>query len=121
MTDEPQPQPQRADADHEREDDDVIDIQREDEKQKQRVEPPPLYNIVLLNDDYTPMEWVVRVLQTYFGKTEEAAGLIMMTVHRSGKAVAGTYPKDLAESKAAMVNQVSQGEGHPFTCDVEQA
>lgn len=121
MSDEPELQPQRADAEHEQDDGGTPILDWQDEKQEQKVEPPPLYNIVMLNDDFTPMEFVVSLLTHYFGKTEEAAAMIMLSVHKSGKGIAGTFPKDIAETKVAMIDQVSQGEGHPFKCEVEQA
>lgn len=121
MNDEPELQPQRADAEHEQDDSGTPILDWEDQKQDQKIEPPPLYNVVMVNDDFTPMEWVVDMLQSYFGKTPEASAMIMLSVHQTGKGIAGTFPKDIAETKAAIINQVSQGEGHPFKCETEQA
>ena len=95
----------------------VVDI----EKQDQKVEPPRPYMVVMMNDDFTPMDFVVEVLQSHFGKTPEAAAMIMLSVHQKGRGVAGTYPKDIAETKAELVNQYAQTAGHPFKCEAEQA
>jgi len=69
------------------------------EKQASRVKPPPVYQVVLLNDDYTPMEFVVGVLQKFFGKGREQATQIMLKVHHEGRGVCGVYPRDIAASK----------------------
>ena len=86
---------------------------------KPKVKRPPLYKVVLLNDDYTPMEFVVEVLEVYFGLNREKATQVMLAVHTQGKGVCGIYPKDMAETKAAQVNQHARDSGHPLLCEVE--
>lgn len=80
---------------------------------------PPLYRVILLNDDYTPMEFVVAVLRKYFGMNIEAATRVMLKVHTEGKGVCGVYPKDTAETKALHVNDYSREAEHPLLCDIE--
>ena len=86
---------------------------------KPALKRPPLYKVVLLNDDYTPMEFVVDVLEQFFGLNRERATQIMLAVHTQGKGVCGIYPRDIAETKAAQVNQHARDNGHPLLCDVE--
>ncbi|GGK13574.1 ATP-dependent Clp protease adapter protein ClpS [Deinococcus malanensis] len=75
---------------------------------------PRLYRVLLLNDDYTPMEFVVRVLELYFRKSEHEAELIMLAVHHKGQGVAGVYTRDVAETKVAQVTAHARQEGHPL-------
>ncbi|MEK9712465.1 MAG: ATP-dependent Clp protease adapter ClpS [Thalassolituus sp.] len=82
---------------------------------------PPLYNVVMLNDDYTPMEFVVEILQKFFAKTPEQATEIMLTVHTKGSAVCAVYTKDIAETKAEIVNQYSKECQHPLMCEIAPA
>ena len=97
-------------------------IDREKEKQRERVKPPKQYVVIMLNDDFTPMDFVVDVLQRFFGKTGSEAARIMLKVHTEGKAIAGgPYSKDIAETKANVANDHSQGNDHPFLCKVEEA
>ncbi len=86
---------------------------------KPKLKKPPLYKVVLLNDDYTPMEFVVEVLERFFAMGREKATQIMLTIHTSGKGVCGIFPRDIAETKAAMVNQVARDSGHPLLCETE--
>jgi len=86
---------------------------------KPKRKKPPLYKVVLLNDDYTPMEFVVEVLERFFAMGREKATQIMLTIHTSGKGVCGIFPRDIAETKAAMVNQVARDSGHPLLCETE--
>ena len=88
-------------------------------ERKQVVSPPPMYSVWLLNDDYTPMEFVVEVLQKYFNKNSDEAEFIMMTVHTAGRAVCGEYPRDVAETKVARVTRFSREHGHPLQCVLE--
>lgn len=76
--------------------------------------PPRLWRVLLLNDDYTPMDFVVMVLERYFRKTEHEAQMIMLAVHRKGQGVAGVYTRDVAETKVAQVTGHAQREGHPL-------
>ena len=71
---------------------------------------PPMYKVILLNDDYTPMEFVVHILEIFFGMNREKATQIMLTVHTEGGAVVGIFPRDIAETKSEQVNQYAQGE-----------
>ena len=86
---------------------------------KPALKRPPLYKVVLLNDDYTPMEFVVEILETYFGMGREKATQVMLTVHTKGKGVCGIYPRDTAGTKATQVNQYARDSGHPLLCEVE--
>ncbi|MDA0978832.1 MAG: ATP-dependent Clp protease adapter ClpS [Proteobacteria bacterium] len=86
---------------------------------KPKLKKPPLYKVILLNDDYTPMEFVVEVLQMFFGMNREKATQIMLAVHTQGKATCGIFPRDIAETKSAQVNQYSQENQHPLQSDIE--
>jgi len=78
-----------------------------------------MYKVILLNDHYTSMEFVVLVLQQIFHKSIEEATQIMLSVHRIGSGVAGTYTKEIAETKLALVTQVSRDNGYPLRCSLE--
>lgn len=95
-------------------------LDREKEKQREKVRPPKQFHVVMLNDDFTTMDFVVDVLKMYFGKSNSEAGRIMLTVHTQGKAIAGTYSKDVAETKAKIANDHAQGHDHPFLCTTEE-
>ena len=82
---------------------------------------PSMYSVIMLNDDYTPMEFVVEVLQKFFNKDPEQATQIMLTVHTKGSAVCAIYTKDVAETKAAIVNQYSRDCQHPLMCEIAPA
>jgi ATP-dependent Clp protease adaptor protein ClpS len=84
-----------------------------------KLEIPSMYNVVMFNDDFTPMEFVVEVLETFFNKDREAATRVMLTVHTMGKAVCGSYTRDIAETKAAQVNQYERESQHPLLCEIE--
>jgi ATP-dependent Clp protease adaptor protein ClpS len=86
---------------------------------KPKLKRPSMYKVVLLNDDYTPMDFVVEVLEVFFSMTREKATHIMLTVHVHGKAVCGIYTRDIAETKAAQVNQYSKENQHPLLCEIE--
>lgn len=89
------------------------------EKAAARTAPPPMYQIVLLNDDYTPMEFVVTVLQKFFGKNHEDATRIMLQVHHEGRGVCGIYPRDVAATRIAQVAQYARAKQHPLQCVME--
>ncbi|MFY9334291.1 MAG: ATP-dependent Clp protease adapter ClpS [Porticoccaceae bacterium] len=89
------------------------------EQARPKLKRPPLYKVVLLNDDYTPMEFVVELLELFFGKTREAATRIMLNIHTEGKGVCGVYTLDVAETKAGIVNQFSRDHQHPLLCEIE--
>ncbi|MBU2886421.1 ATP-dependent Clp protease adapter ClpS [Gilvimarinus agarilyticus] len=80
---------------------------------------PAKYQVVMHNDDYTPMEFVVYALETFFSMNREQATQVMLTVHTKGKAVCGTYTRDIAETKAAQVNQCAKDNEHPLLCEIE--
>lgn len=80
---------------------------------------PPLYNVVLLNDDYTPMDFVIEILQQYFALSLDQATEVMLTVHYQGKGIAGVYPRDIAETKANQVNNYARSQSHPLLCQIE--
>ncbi len=82
---------------------------------------PPLYKVVVMNDDYTPMEFVVDVLQTYFRMTRDKAVQIMLQVHTQGRAVAGVFTRDIAETKVKQVNNHARQHQHPLLCQLEEA
>ena len=86
---------------------------------KPKTKRPPLYRVVLLNDDYTPMEFVVEVLEHFFSMNREKATQVMLAVHTQGKGVCGIYTRDVAETKAELVNQAARDNGHPLLCEVE--
>ena len=88
---------------------------------KPQLKPPPLYKVVLLNDDYTPMEFVVEVLEVFFGMGREKATQVMLTVHTQGKGVCGIFTRDVAETKAAQVNAYARENQHPLLAEIEAA
>lgn len=90
-------------------------------KAKPKVKKPPLYKVVLINDDYTPMEFVVHILEAVFNHDRERATQIMLHVHKLGKGVCGVYSKDIAETKVAQVNSYSRENKHPLLCEMEEA
>ncbi len=83
---------------------------------KPRLKRPPLYKVILLNDDYTPMEFVVVVIQEFFNKDRETATQIMLKIHLDGKAVCGIYSKDVAATKVDQVQEAAKQAGHPLQC-----
>ena len=87
--------------------------------EKPKLKKPPLYKVILVNDDYTPMDFVVDVLRSFFGMNVEKATQIMLKVHTEGKGVCGVYSKDVAETKAAQVNEYSRECEQPLMCSVE--
>lgn len=93
----------------------------EKEEQKELLKEPPFYKVVLNNDDYTPMDFVVEVLCTFFNKTPEEATKVMLEIHHKGKAICGIYTRDIAETKSEMTNRYSREKEHPLLCCVEKA
>jgi ATP-dependent Clp protease adaptor protein ClpS len=91
------------------------------ERQEQRTEPPPLYIVLMLNDDYTPMEFVVAVLERFFNKDHEAAVQIMLKVHMDGRGVCGAFTRDIASTKVEQVYAAAKKAGHPLQCVMEKA
>ncbi len=86
-----------------------------------KVKKPPLYKVVMLNDDYTPMEFVVHVLETFFSLDRNAATRIMLEVHTRGKGICGVFTHEIAETKAAQVNTYARENQHPLLCTLELA
>ena len=85
-----------------------------------RVQEPRMYRVVLLNDDYTPMDYVVNVLEQYFLKTHAEAVEVMLHIHERGKGLGGIYPYDMAETKVALVTADAQQHQHPLRCIMEK-
>lgn len=86
-----------------------------------QLKQPQMYQVVMMNDDYTPMEFVVEVLETFFHMNREKATQIMLTVHTEGRAVCGVFSRDIAETKASQVNEYSKLNQHPLLCQIEAA
>ncbi|MBE7939326.1 MULTISPECIES: ATP-dependent Clp protease adapter ClpS [Ramlibacter] len=86
------------------------------ERRTQKTKPPQMYQVVMLNDDYTPMEFVVVVIQEFFNKDRETATQIMLKIHLDGKGVCGVYSRDVAQSKVDQVQQAARQAGHPLQC-----
>lgn len=91
------------------------------ERQEQQLKPPSMYKVVLLNDDFTPMEFVVMVVQEYFNKDRETATQIMLKVHRVGRGVCGVFTRDVAATKVEQVVSHARQSGHPLQCVMEEA
>jgi ATP-dependent Clp protease adaptor protein ClpS len=91
------------------------------EEAQPRVKRPPLYQVVLLNDDYTPMEFVVDVLEHIFGLDRTSATRVMLEVHTRGKGVCGVYTYEIAETKVAQVMTYARQQQHPLLCTMEEA
>jgi ATP-dependent Clp protease adaptor protein ClpS len=89
-------------------------------KTRPKTERPPMYKVLLLNDDYTPMEFVVMVLERYFGLTHDQSMELMLTVHKKGVAVAGVFTHQIAETKVAQVMDAARKHGHPLQCTMEK-
>jgi ATP-dependent Clp protease adaptor protein ClpS len=86
------------------------------ERRTQKTQPPQMYQVVLLNDDYTPMEFVVVVIQEFFNKDRETATQIMLKIHLDGKGVCGVFSKDVAATKVDQVTEAARKNGHPLQC-----
>jgi ATP-dependent Clp protease adaptor protein ClpS len=108
-TEPPAPNPVRV---PDRDESDSVVLERVPEKTK----PPGMFQVVMLNDDYTPMEFVVVVIQEFFGKDLEAATQIMLKIHLDGKGVCGVYSKDVAATKVDQVLDAAHKAGHPLKC-----
>ena len=91
------------------------------QESRPEVAEPKRYMVILVNDDFTPMEFVVLILKEFFRLDEEAATRIMLNVHTKGKGVCGVYSKDIAETKVALVNEFARENEHPLLCTMEQA
>jgi ATP-dependent Clp protease adaptor protein ClpS len=82
--------------------------------------PPSMYKVILLNDDYTPMEFVVEILQEYFNKDCDSASSLMMKGHKEGKVICGVFSQDIAFTKVKLIKEYAQKEGHPLQCKMEE-
>ena len=91
------------------------------ERKAAKTKPPQLFQVVMLNDDYTPMEFVVMVLQQYFQRDADTATLIMLKIHHEGRGICGVYTKDVAATKVELVLAAARREGHPLQCIMEAA
>ncbi len=89
------------------------------ERKPLKTKPPQMYQVVLLNDDYTPMEFVVAVIQEFFSKDRETATQIMLKIHLEGKGICGVFSKDVAATKVDRVMEAAQKSGHPLQCVAE--
>ena len=90
------------------------------EAQRNKIAPPPLYTVLLLNDDFTPMDFVVHVLQKFFSKNREQATQIMLKVHMEGRGICGIYPRDVAATKIEQVLSFARENQHPLACIMEE-
>ena len=105
---------------------DKKDLQRDDyevvvEEAQPKLKRPPLYRVILINDDFTPMEFVVEVLQSIFGMERPKATRVMLEVHTKGKGICGVYDYEIAETKVAQVMSISQQQQHPLLCTTEES
>lgn len=91
------------------------------EREETVLKPPPMYKVILLNDDFTPMDFVIFILQEYFHKDIQTATRIMLKVHHEGKGVCGIFPRDIASTKVKQVIRHARQEGHPLQCTMEEA
>jgi ATP-dependent Clp protease adaptor protein ClpS len=98
-----------------RQSDSVLEVERS------KTKPPPLFKVLLLNDDYTPMEFVVVVLQRFFGMGREQATRIMLKVHREGVGICGVFPRDVAATKVELVTGFAREHQHPLACVMEES
>ena len=89
------------------------------EEAKPKLKRPPLYKVILLNDDFTPMDFVIEILMDFFAMTEQKATQVMLQIHTQGVGVCGTYSKDVAETKVYIVNDYSREHQHPLMCSME--
>lgn len=90
------------------------------EEARPKLKRPPLYRVILINDDYTPMEFVVEVLESVFGMERSKATRVMLEVHTKGKGICGVYSYEIAETKVAQVTSIAQQQQHPLLCTMEE-
>jgi len=90
------------------------------EAERTKTKPPPLFKVLLLNDDYTPMDFVIVVLQKFFGMNREQATRIMLKVHTEGRGLCGVYPRDIAATKVEQVAAFAREHQHPLACVMEE-
>ena len=87
--------------------------------EKVKLDPPKMYKVVLHNDDYTTMEFVIHVLMKFFAKNYDESHAVMLSIHHDGVGICGIYTFEVAESKSSKVNSYSRGKGHPLKCSLE--
>ena len=102
-------------------DDPYLDNDLAVEEERPKLKPPKQYKVVLVNDDYTPMEFVVQILMSFFGMDHARATRVMMSVHTKGKGICGIYSYEIAETKVDQVNEYSRINQHPLLCTMEEA
>jgi len=102
---------------HQSDNDDTVLL----EEVRPKLKKPPLFKVVLINDDYTPMEFVVQILESIFNHDREQATQIMLHVHKLGKGVCGVFTRDIAETKVIQVNNYARENKHPLMCEMEEA
>jgi ATP-dependent Clp protease adaptor protein ClpS len=90
------------------------------EPARQQIKPPPLYKVLLLNDDFTPMDFVIVVLEKFFLMSREQATVVMLKVHRDGRGLCGVFPRDLATTKVEQVGAFAKRHQHPLACVMEE-
>ena len=88
--------------------------------ERSKTKPPKLYKVILLNDDFTTMEFVIEVLVMFFSMNQERATQVMLQIHNEGSAICGLYPKDIAETKVNQVSAFAKQHGHPLRCHTEE-
>jgi ATP-dependent Clp protease adaptor protein ClpS len=91
------------------------------EEARPEIKLPPMYRVILLNDDYTPMDFVIEILRTFFSMNHDRATQVMLHVHTKGKGVCGVFTFEIAETKVALVNEYSRQSEHPLKCTMEKA
>jgi len=106
-----------SELDQSREYDDDLAVQEAEPELKR----PPLYKVILLNDDFTPMDFVIQVLTDFFSMSEEQATQVMLHVHTKGVGICGVFSKDVAETKVELVNNYAREHQHPLMCAMEEA
>ena len=104
-----------SDFDPFKDNDDCMAVQ----EAKPKLKRPPLYKVILLNDDFTPMDFVIEILMDFFAMPEQKATQVMLQIHTQGMGVCGTYSKDVAETKVYIVNDYSRAHQHPLMCSME--
>ena len=101
--------------------DEVIDIEGTKTSKSLKLQPPAMYQVILNNDDYTPMDFVIEVLTTFFAMDIDKATDVMLTIHYKGKGICGVFTADVAETKVQQVNNYAKNNEHPLLCSMEQA
>jgi ATP-dependent Clp protease adaptor protein ClpS len=99
----------------------VGNLEHLEEHVESELMPPSMYKVILNNDDYTPMDFVIEVLRIFFSKNEQEATDIMLTIHHQGKGICGVFPFGIAETKVIQVNQFARQNQHPLLCSLEKA